>query len=247
FLQPPVVVPLAKPPKVVQTLPEVMQAIQLGLGRPAAQLGPSALLRAFRKRVLVVDNVDSKEAATTAAQIANAFGGCPLIMTGRYADFARSRETGIERLVIRPFSTDEQGLKVLQYHVGREPNDGERDSWLRVVRRVGGIALALKLAAGYLRAGGEPDGFIEDLKRHAVARPVRDANDEFEGTQGQTLFASLSVTLHHLQTAWGADADKMLPAFASLAHAPLDGVGSKLGQALTGLDERAFEVFRDTC
>ena len=196
---------------------------------------PDALRqRLLDGRVLVhIENVDGDDAAAAAAEVIENLRGCPIIVTGRYRNFGRSR--GWSLVEIEPFSPAAALEQLTQEY--RAPRDGaERRSFERLVEKLGYLPLAIHLAAGYLANDSTPDDFLALLHERGLDVPYADPADRSRAILRHAFDASLELLRRKL----GPDADRLLDGLYALGHAPASGFGRSLGAAITSLDERDF-------
>jgi tetratricopeptide (TPR) repeat protein len=203
---------------------------------PAAVRG-----RLLQPRTLLhVENVDSAPLARATAVLVGRLPGCPIVVTGRYQGLGV--DGGWGRVEVRPFN-EKDALDQFAQELGDEVREGP-ESYRRLVRALGYLPLAIHLAAGHLRAGRTVGNFLERLRASGLTLEPDDPADPVLAARGREVLAntfglSLDLFREHLART-GADADKHLAGFHSLAQAPVAGVGASLGAALADLPAAEF-------
>jgi hypothetical protein len=132
-------------------LAQVADRLQL----PGADAGAVARLAA-PLTLLHVENIDTKEAGGLAADLAAAYPVAALVFTARLRTLGTM--SGWGQISLAPFG-DGDALAQLRLEVG----DGapQQQDWPELVAALGRLPLALHLAAGHLRHGGEtPKTFL---------------------------------------------------------------------------------------
>jgi predicted MPP superfamily phosphohydrolase len=232
---------LALEPKENRSVEALLSEIAAIRRLPAGGADFAARLRAhlLSPRALVhIDNADAKEAATAAAGLVNALHGCAVVVTGRFAGLGQSADWA--QVTVEPVDTQTALLQLEKEH--RPPRADERQAYVRLVEKLGGLPLAVSLAAAYLRDGQTPDGFGQLLSEKMLAlEPPDPARVVLAGGPSRVILAasfelSLSLLEHHL----GEDAVPLLAGFFALGHAPAAGFGRSLGAAISGLSEARF-------
>ncbi len=205
------------------------------------------------RMLLLVENVDDVAWGDVAAELAARLPACPLLVTGRYGQLGAAG--GWTRIAVPEFAIAE-GVEQLQRELGSQAAELDDAALAGLAARLGGLPLALHLAAGYLRAGYSIDRFLEKLaasrmnlllpdpsdpaRRSMEARAVLHASFEMSA-------AALRAELKRLlrQESPPADVDQpasqMYAGFLALGHAPAEGVGAGLGAAIAGLDASRWE------
>jgi tetratricopeptide (TPR) repeat protein len=203
-----------------------------------------ALARALRaRRTLVhIENVDSIALATAVAGLVRHLDGCPLVVTGRFRDLGRS--AGWPRIEMAPF--DEQAaLSQLDAELGPASDADSAHARRTLVQELGGLPLALHLAAGYLGAGQRVDDFLRKLRSTGLALSPRDPADPVlhQGEARAILSSTFSISLDLLRGALArqGDAATLMAGLAALGHAPAAGVGASLGAAIAGLSDGDYQ------
>ncbi|HZF55106.1 MAG TPA: metallophosphoesterase [Polyangiaceae bacterium] len=235
------VVRLALEPEENRSIEALLSEIAAMRRLPAGGPDVAQQLRAhlLSPRALVhIDNADAKEAAAAAAGLVNVLHGCAVVVTGRFAGLGQS--AGWAQVTVEPLDTQTALLQLVKEH--RPPGADERQAYVRLVEKLGGLPLAVSLAAAYLRDGQTPDGFAELLSEKMLAlEPPDPARVVLAGGPSRVILAasfelSLNLLEHHL----GEDAVPLLAGFFALGHAPAAGFGRSLGAAVSGLSEARF-------
>jgi tetratricopeptide (TPR) repeat protein len=210
--------------------------------------GPS-LAEAARKRLLQprtllhVENVDSPTAELEAARFLRQLPGCSALVTGRVRDLGQG--AGWKQIPIEAFGED-LALRQLWEEMGRTPSFREEEQEHReLVGALGGLPLAVHLAAGYLKGGRRAPSFLRLLRQRGLdLKPAYSAELAVETSEAarKILSASFEISLDLLIAELPKDrVDSLLDGFKALGHAPLSGFGRSLGAAIAGLAEEDFE------
>ena len=202
-------------------------------------------LRNPRTLVLILD-VDQAESAQTVANLARRLAGCALLVTGRHRDLGNSEE-GWTRLALSPLGAEE-GLEQLRRELGVDANRFDTNSLRRFVETLGGVPLAIHLAAGLLRGGGTVEGFLARLYN---LEPL-DSGDRLTSERARGILdASFSLSWDVLCDALGKNAETLVAGYVALGHGPRSGFGPSLGAAVAGLTQPSYEelcvVARSLC
>ncbi|MDC0745394.1 metallophosphoesterase [Polyangium mundeleinium] len=201
-------------------------------------------LRASRALVHL-ENVDGQDAANAAVFFARELRGCALIVTGRYQGLGVT--PGWVAIPIDTFD-EKTAITLLEAELGLARTQAEREARRRLVRELGGLPLALHLAAGYLRVGGyDADTFLAELRRRGLDMNPGDPGYAF--FQGDSRRANLhhtfGISMDLLGRQLGAGAEPLLAGLRALGYAPSVGVGRSLGAAMAGLEAVDFSRLVD--
>ncbi|HLM46903.1 MAG TPA: ATP-binding protein, partial [Myxococcaceae bacterium] len=230
--------------------PSTLPSVEAVLGELGEQLGLPAggrMAERCRERLLrplslvLLENVDSREAAGLAGRLVAALPGCPVIVTGRYQGFWD--EGGWKRIEVETFD-EKTALHLLAQEFRPPTDDRERGDYERLVRALGRLPLALHLAVGYLRAGHSVEGFLAKLREsHFDLEPVSPVDPLLMKDKARAIIRGtfeLSMELLRRQLGTSARAERLLAGLAALGEAPLSGFGRGLGAAIAGLSELEF-------
>uniref|UniRef100_UPI00036DED4F trypsin-like peptidase domain-containing protein n=1 Tax=Thiofilum flexile TaxID=125627 RepID=UPI00036DED4F len=218
-------------------------AERLEISAPQQSLAQLLQFRLQQPRTLLhVENVDTGAAATVAAELCKKLLKCSIVLSGRLDNFGKSRRW--QQVAIKPFQTAD-ALAQLQAELGwleAEPLN-EADA-KRLVDVLGGLPLAIHLAAGYLAAGYGVDGFLHELRATGYALVPEDTTDGLY-TRDQAravLHSTFRISLGELKKQASqrqlADADQI---FAHLGFAPTAGFALSMAAALTDLPDAGCE------
>ena len=212
------------------------------LKTPAAINDVRAMIRASRA-LIHLENVDSWEAAKTAAALISQLPGCAIMLTGRMEGIGR----GFGRIIsLKPFSIEE-GVSQLAEELDflNAPPISDADA-RELVNALAGLPLAIHLAAGYLAAGFTPEEFLENLKNARLALEPENPMEAGLSRDARRLILSstFNLSLDVLSRRNPAHA----AAFPALSHMPVAGFGASLGSAAMGVETTAargvFETAR---
>ena len=215
----------------------------LALTAPAPDPRQPLAERLRAPRTLVhVENADSPALAATVARLAQHLPGCPLVITGRHRDLGRA--AGWARIEVAPFA-ERAALEQLDAELRPASDPAERDARRTLVHALGGLPLALHLAAGYLAAGHSVERFLEKLRGARLGLGPRDPADPVldQGEARAILRSTFEISREHLRSvlARHRDPEAQMAGLAALGHAPAAGVGPDLGAAMTGLAPGDYE------
>ncbi len=230
--------PLALP-TVEVLLGELGARLELPAGARLAERCRERLLRPLS--LLIVENVDSREAADVVVRLATALTGCPLLVTGRYQGFSRAGEW--TRVEVRTLD-EPTALRLLEQELGEEATRLEPAQAQILVRELGYLPLALHLAAGHLRASHSVESFLALLKKKGLELEPAHRNDRlFTEDQARAIIRrtfELSLEVLRRQVDGREEAGRWLAGLAALGHAPLSGFGQSLGTSIAGLSVQEF-------
>ena len=228
-----------KPMRAEIGLLEIAQ--QAGIDRdhtPAAEI-PALLAE---RRVLVhVDNVDGVEAAAVVVELLDQLRALPAIVTGRYTALGTTPGAKWARVEVECLDGD-AAVAMLRAELGKDAPD-EAD--LRALAgAVGGLPLALHLAAGYLRGGFSVAGFLERLRAAGLGlEPVDRADPVWRTRSRGVVSVSFQISRELFRAEAARRGEAWGPALSALGWAALSGFGRELGAAIAGLASGAFESF----
>jgi tetratricopeptide (TPR) repeat protein len=230
--------------------PATLPSVEVLLGELGEQLGIPAggrMAERCRERLLrplsllLLENVDSREAAGVAGRLVTTLPGCPIIVTGRYQGFWD--EGGWKRIEVETFD-EKTALHLLEQELRPPTDEREREDYGRLVRALGRLPLALHLAVGYLRAGHSVESFLTKLREsHFELEPVSPVDPLLMKDKARAIIRGtfeLSMELLRRQLGTGAKAERLLAGLAALGQAPLSGFGRELGAAIAGVSELEF-------
>lgn len=226
--------------------PQAPQAVEALLGQLADQLklpvGGNELAEVLQERLqrplslLLVENVDSEQAGTVAAELAHRLSRCPLVFTGRFQGLGAGAGWA---LIEMPLLTEAQALEQLarEWRPPRPEEEAERKS---LVKELGRLPLALHLAAGYLRTGAhDATSFLAELKAQQMRLQNVDPAARRDPKRS-VLASTFELSLELLKGQLGTDAGRMLLGLAALGQASASGFGASLGAALADLTAGDF-------
>ncbi|MCB9764517.1 MAG: hypothetical protein H6739_32380 [Alphaproteobacteria bacterium] len=227
--------------------PRAPQTLQVHLAELARPFGlreegtalHDALARRLRtpKALVQIDNADSDAAARLAAQLVAALPGVAVVVTGRLQDLGR--RAGWTVLKLEPFSPD-QGLEALIQGYEAPDDEDERSHFEELVKQLGFHPLAIQLAAGLLRSWDAED-LLDQLHHDRLGLEDDDpAAQVLHDPERVALRPSLGLSLDLFRAEARRDAETLLAGLCALGHAPPAGVGTSLGQALSGLEPGAW-------
>ena len=180
-----------------------------------------------------VENVDSRPLAEATVSLAEGLPGARLAVSGRFTAF--QERPGWRVIALRPFDV-KLGVKQLADELNADAAarvpDADRQT---LVGALGGLPLAIHLAAGYLNAGHSAAGFLASLRGRGLDLAPFDVNDRaYAHRAEQALSAVFDLSLTLFEAARPAD----LPALLALGVAPRAGFGVALAAAV--MDRETF-------
>lgn len=193
------------------------------------------------KRILLhIDNVDSAEAAAVVVELLAQLPMLPAVVTGRYTALGSTPGAGWSRVPVECLD-DAASISLLRAELGEDSPD-ETD--LReLALAVGGLPLAIHLAAGYLRGGYSVAGFLERLSESDLALGPIDPADPLRRSRSQGI---VSVSFQLSKELFLADATRRgepwASALSALGWAAPSGFGRELGAAIADLSPGSFEA-----
>ncbi|MBP8806152.1 MAG: metallophosphoesterase [Kofleriaceae bacterium] len=199
-------------------------------------------MRLETMRVLVyVDNVDGEDAARAVAALLRELPRNPAIVTGRYTALGASEGAGWHRVEVACFSPAD-AVALLRQELGADaPPDGDLR---RLAVSVGGLPLALHLAAGYLGRGYAVEAILKHLSDSGLSLEHVDPADPLTADRSRgVISASFAVSKEMLLAEGARRGTNWGPALARLGWTVPEGFESSLGAAFTGLDQDAFVEF----
>jgi tetratricopeptide (TPR) repeat protein len=207
------------------------------------EVEPAAIVRErlLRPKMLLhIENVNAASAAMAVNAMVRGLGGCAVAVTGRYPGLGTA--SGWVKLVLEPFS-EPVALEQLEAEGCAARDEVERDAQRRLVRALGGLPLAIHLAAGHLREGRSAAWLMENLRARGLDRELHgSAEPVLDSERSRALVQrSLEVSLERLREELEPDGERLFGAFATLGYAPPGGVGRSLGAAMGGLGESDFD------
>jgi len=201
-----------------------------GAGRVADRVRGSAL--SFRP-LIHIDNVDTESQALAASALVRSLPGVPIVLSGRY-QFGKA--TSCWRIVpVEPFTLTEAQAQLtaelLPSIAARVPTSARTT----LIGALGGLPLAIHLAASYLNIGYAVDDFLHELNKSGLSMTPFTASDTayVDRTQ-RALCSTFELSLSALCNELGAEAEEGLRGIAALSVAPLSGVGRSWLEAIVG-------------
>lgn len=225
-------------PVVVDALREMLAA-QLDLRNlPERQL---AAALAAANALVVIENVDARETADVVVELAARLPDVRFLVSARHPRWDAAGGAW-QSVPLPSFTIDDAHALIAQESGFVLAADDEA----RLFEELGGLPLALHLAAGYLRRGWTVGEFLDLLAERWLAVPSSSATDpqvhERERGNMHVLFeVSYALLLEHGQR---DGADWSAP-FAAICTAPLAGLGDALAAAIVALDGDVTHRFLD--
>ncbi len=182
--------------------------------------------------LLHIENADSPAAAQVAGSIAKALPRCKLVVSGRLRGVGSSEKWA--RVSVASFELADSMMQLQRKlaFLGAPPL--AQDDARQLAQALGGLPLALHLAAGYLQDNPDVADFLEQLHEAQLAL---ESYDDIENSERGILRSTFALS-------WQWMAEKAPPAQAAswqqgLAALGLltDSFGSGLAQAVSGLAE----------
>ena len=219
-------------------------ADRLKLAAPPAHLAALVANRLRQPRTLLhIENVDSEAAAALVGEFCGKLPDCPIILSGRMEGLGKARRW--QQIPLKPFQHQDalaqlnSELKCLQ---AKAIPDQEA---LQLVKVLGGLPLAIHLAAGYLAKSYGVREFLHELNLTGFALTPEDPTDDVftrdraRAVLQSTFQISLKLLAQQGQSKGLTQADQT---FAHLGYAPSAGFGMSIASALLNLDEDTSRV-----
>ncbi|MBK7538844.1 MAG: metallophosphoesterase [Myxococcales bacterium] len=226
----------ANPPTAAHGLLEIARQAGFDVDR----IPPKELATVLNEREILVhiDNVDGREAATLVGELLGSLPQRPAIVTGRYMALGTTPGSGWQRVEVESLDAD-TSVALLRKELG---GDAPSEAQMRgLASELGGLPLAIHLAAGYLRSGYTAEDFLGEFRSRLLALPPVDPVDPTSKGRSRGIVAvafEISRSLFLAEaTKRGKDWDAALSA---LGWAPLVGFGRSLGAAI--VDVPADEI-----
>lgn len=213
-------------------------ADQIGLQPAGLPLDEALRIRLRKPRsLLLLEGVDSEAAARVVVDFVGRFLECPVVITARLTSLGRSQ--GWLQIPMGPLA-EEDALALLS--AGLPGNAFLEEEKRELVSVLGYSPLAIRLAAGQLRHGQTPSGFLHLLKQGLADLQARPPLLLHRGPSGESSLPDIvHLSLARLQERLGTDAERLFDGFLFFACLPAVPVGSGLGAAVAGLSEAGFE------
>jgi len=189
---------------------------------------------ALAARPLVhLDNLDDELQAEAAVALVRRLPGVPIVLSGRY-QFGKGTP-GWQRVNVDPFSVSDALVQLgaeLVVEVAERVDDDARRT---LVGALGGLPLAIHLAASYLNAGYEVQDFLGALAASGLSlKPFTASDTAYLDRAERALHATFDLSLQALRAELGEEADAGALGVAALSVAPLAGVGRSWMEAIVG-------------
>ena len=187
--------------------------------------------------LLHLENIDTSEAGRLAGDLAAVLPQAALVFSARLRGLGTASGRG--QVALDPFGDDDAQAQ-LRAEVGGDAQ--HQQDWPELAAALGRLPLALHLAAGYLKHGGEtPASFLKWLRAKGLALPPYDANDPaFRERSKALLSATFDLSLAALRRDGEAAGEAWERGLLALGWAAAAGVGESLGAAIADLDDDAF-------
>jgi tetratricopeptide (TPR) repeat protein len=218
----------------------IAQQAGIDCDRTPIQVVPSLLVE--HKALVHIDNVDSAEAAEIVVDLLDRLSGLPAVVTGRYAALGTTPGAGWVRVEVECLDL-ERSVDVLRAEL---EGHGPADADLReLATALGGLPLALHLAAGYLRRGASVAGFLERLSASGLGLKPDRADPLWQTRSRGIVAASFEISKQLFLAEASSRSEPWSAALAALGWSPPGGVGRELGAAIAGLSLNSFEELVD--
>jgi NB-ARC domain len=216
-------------------------AQQAGVDRDRTPLDSIPAALAAKNLLVHIDNVDSFEAGQAAVELLAKLSTLPAIITGRYTSLGTSPTSNWVVVKVECLSID-QSLAMLHAELGK---DAPAENDLReLATEVGGLPLALHLAAGYLRGGYSTSRFLGRLQSSKLGLKLVDPADPLWRTRSQGIVSlSFEISKEIFLSSAKEEGREWHAALAALGWATTTGFGPELGAAISGLTPDDFEEF----
>ena len=187
--------------------------------------------------LLLVENIDAERPAKIVSQLLHRLGGVPSLVTGRLANVGATQ--GWKQIEVQAFDVND-GIRQLKRELGAKFKTFELAELESLVRTLGGLPLAIHIAASHLLLEGlSPLEFVQELHRLGLnVAPADYADPRLAADAARAVLdSSFQISWNAVERMAGEDAVRWQQAIASLGHAPLSGFKPSLGAAIAGLEE----------
>lgn len=200
---------------------------------PPAHLSAIPALRAALRqsgKLLLLENVDSAAQAEQVALLVAGLPGCKLLLTARHKEFGLSPHC--RAVALGPLAAGD-ALALLRAEAPACKDD--EASLLQLVAKLGGLALALHIAASHLQRGRSVAWFLAEMEKLLA----QGSADKVDAALRQAHEAARMILYPSFAISWNAWCDQhqdqadMVQALARLAHGPDGGCGPSLGAAIS--------------
>jgi len=210
---------------------------QLERARQTPEATLASALRAT-DTLVHVENVDDPACAEVAAELVRRLPGAAIAITGRYAGLKLRDDWS--PMEIRSFdeSTGVLQLETEIAHGGGTAAHPGDDTMRQLASELGGLPLALHIAAGYLRMDYPVDAFLRELReRRLELGPLDPAGDTDAERARRNIGLTLGLSLDALSLRWSDRGRPRLGRLLALGIAPRAGFGQDLAASTMGVDE----------
>jgi len=189
-----------------------------------------------KPHLLWVDNVDTQALANAVAPLGHHLKGCALLVTAR---FQRLGGTGWQCVPVQPMN-EAEAIKLLFSQLDNQGASIHHADASELVQRLGGLPLALHIAASHLNLGHTPRSFLAELKAQGLGLPPADGADPALLTDyaRAVIRHSFDLSWQHWCAHQPAEWQQALPA---LAHGPAAELGPELAASVSGLADEEWE------
>lgn len=178
-----------------------------------------------------MENVDTEDAAATIGEFVLGLPGCVIVLSARISTL--SAGTGWGEAKLAAFD-EHDALEQFRQELGAAAP--EAAALRPMIGALGGLPIALHLAAGHLEAGETPQGFLKLLRQRGLSlAPINRADPSFHErsrSRLKTIFALSLAALERSAQAAGRTAESWRIAFGALGYASVAGFGESLGTAI---------------
>lgn len=197
------------------------------------QVEPQLVVNTLKSQnwLVHIENVDSDPAAKVTGQLLGQLTGCRLVLTGRLSGLGHLPQC--QTIELTPFSIQE-GVQQLQEELtllNAEPLTTAEAQQL--VTALGGLPLAIHLAAGYLVREGV-DAFLQQFRDTAFNLPPKNPLEQGRDAKRLIIKKTFELSLNLLTP-------EQRQAVAVMAYAPPEGIGLNLVAALMDKKEQAAQ------
>lgn len=190
--------------------------------------------------LLLIENVDAEPQARAVGELVNRLPGCPILVTARYQRLGGAGWSRVPVAQMPP--VDARALLRAELEPGAHPlTDAEAGE---LARQLGGLPLALHIAASHLNLGLTPQAFLAELRRAGLGlEPAEPGDPRLTADRARAILrSSFELSWRHWCAGRGAD-PAWQQALVALAHGPAAPTGLSLSAAITTLEEEVYPVF----
>lgn len=191
-----------------------------------------------KPRLLLIENVDTEAQGRAVGELINHLPGCAILVTARYQRIVGAPWS---RVVVESMGIEEAADLLLK-EVEPTGHPLNRSEARDLARELGGLPLALHIAASHLSAGLTPEAFLSELRRSGLElAPAEPGDPRLTTDRARAILrSSIELSWRH----WcGANEQAWANALASLSYGVASAISLSLASSITQQEESKYPVF----